>query len=655
MSIKKAKQVKKDEKQAEKTVKAVEKATEKAVEEVKQEVKKAKKVEAAAVKKEEKKIEKAAEAKVKTEEKTQKKEAAKKEEAPVVLAPEKQKKAAEKADEKQKKVAEKAAKKVQKKLEKTDKEEVKLEEKAVEKAEKENEKIEEKLAEKQLKEEETEKIVPEGNKEQAESQQKDIEVEVVRKRSLLFVASECNPFVGTGGLADVIGSLPLAISERGNYDVRVILPLYGTMDEGYRNHLTYIGNFNVPVGWRNQYCGLFSYKRKGVTYLFIDNEYYFRRPTLYGHYDDGERFAFFSRAVLEAMQYMNWYPDVMHCHDWQTALAVIYLKTIYANRWGFDHIRAIFTIHNIEYQGKYGKEILEDLFGLPYDVEPALDYDGCLNLMKGAIQLSDYVTTVSKTYAEEIKNEYFAHGLQYAINDNAGKIIGILNGISEEVYNPETDKALFKNYSVSDMSGKAVCKAELQKMLGLPERADVPVIAIISRLVAHKGLDLVKCILEELLAENVQVVILGKGEAYYEGYFGYIADNYRGKCKTIIAYNKDLSSKIYSGADIFLMPSKQEPCGLSQMIACRYGTVPVVRRTGGLNDSITAYNTDRKGGNGFAFSNYNAHEMLYVLKDAIYTYGNKEEWNKIVKCAMTTDFSWKKSAAEYEKLYDLFK
>ena len=345
MSIKKAKQVKKDEKQAEKTVKAVEKATEKAVEEVKEEVKKAKNSEATAVKKEEKKIEKAAETKVKTEEKTQKKEAAKKEEAPVVLAPEKQKKAAEKV-----------AKKVQKKLEKTDKEEVKLEEKAVEKAEKENEKIEEKLAEKQLKEEEAEKIVPEKNKEQAESQQKDIEVEVVRKRSLLFVASECNPFVGTGGLADVIGSLPLAISERGNYDVRVILPLYGTMDEGYRNHLTYIGNFNVPVGWRNQYCGLFSYKRKGVTYLFIDNEYYFRRPTLYGHYDDGERFAFFSRAVLEAMQYMNWYPDVMHCHDWQTALAVIYLKTIYANRWGFDHIRAIFTIHNIEYQGKYGTD-----------------------------------------------------------------------------------------------------------------------------------------------------------------------------------------------------------------------------------------------------------------------------------------------------------
>lgn len=640
MSIKKAR---KAEKQAEKTIKVLEKE-EKSSEEVKRNEETVK-AESATAKKEEKEVKSSkTESKSTIAPKTKPVE----QETKVVLQETKEVTVAKK----QAKGTKKVSGKVEKKVEKTDKEAAKLAEKADKKIKKEEECLEEKLVKKEIKEEAKE---IKDEKINAEIQQKDIEVEVVKKRSLLFVASECNPFVGTGGLADVIGSLPISIAERNNYDVRVILPLYGTMEEGYKNHLTYIGNFNVPVGWRNQYCGLFSYKRKGVTYLFIDNEYYFRRSTLYGHYDDGERFAFFSRAVLETMQYMNWYPDIMHCHDWQTALSVIYLKTIYANRWGFDHVRAIFTIHNIEYQGKYGKEILEDLFGLPWDVEPALDYDGCLNLMKGAIQLSDYVTTVSKTYADEIKNEYFAHGLQYAINDNARKITGILNGISEEVYNPETDKALFKNYSVSDMSGKAVCKAELQKMLGLPERADVPVIAIISRLVAHKGLDLVKCVLEELLAEDVQVVILGKGEAYYEGYFNYIADNYKGKCKSIIAYNKDLSSKIYSGADIFLMPSKQEPCGLSQMIACRYGTIPVVRRTGGLNDSITAYNVDRTTGNGFAFSNYNAHEMLYVLKDAIYTFGNKTEWNKIVNCAMTTDFSWRKSAAEYEKLYDLFK
>lgn len=498
-----------------------------------------------------------------------------------------------------------------------------------------------------------ETIVKEPIQEQIEIPQTIVEVE--RKRTVLFVASEANPFIATGGLADVIGSLPTALYERGNYDVRVILPLYGTMEEGFKTHLTYICNFNVPVGWRNQYCGLFYYKRKGVTYYFIDNEYYFKRGTLYGHYDDGERFAFFSRAVLESMQHLDYYPDVMHCHDWQTALSVIYLKTIYANRYGYDHIRAIFTIHNIEYQGKYGKELIEDLFGLPGNVEPLLDYDGCLNLMKGAIQCSDYVTTVSPTYANEIKNEYFAHGLQYIINDYSAKIRGILNGIDCELYNPENDKYLFSKFSVEDMEGKKVCKRELQKMLNLPQREDVPIIAIISRLVSHKGLDLVRCVLEELLNEDVQVIILGKGEAYYEGFFNYVAETHQEKCKTIIAYNKELSSKIYSGADIFLMPSKQEPCGLSQMIAARYGTIPVVRRTGGLNDSITPFNDGREQGNGFAFTNYNAHEMLYVIKDAIYTFGNKEVWNKLMKSAMTTDFTWANSAARYEELYDLFK
>lgn len=480
-------------------------------------------------------------------------------------------------------------------------------------------------------------------------------VTVERKKSVLFVATEATPFIATGGLADVIGSLPIALADRGNLDIRVILPLYGTMEEGYKTHLTYLGNFNVPVGWRNQYCGVFSYKRKGVIFYFIDNEYYFKRDSLYGYYDDGERFAFFSRAVLEAMAYLDYYPDVMHCHDWQSALAVVYLKTLYSRGYGFDHIKAVFTIHNIEYQGQYGKEILGDLFGLPESVEPLLDYNGCLNLMKGAVQAADYVTTVSRTYANEIKDPFFAHGLQYAINDHANKLTGILNGIDVDGYNPENDTHLFANYSVKDMSGKKVCKSELQKMLGLPVRDDVPIIAIISRLVSHKGIDLVKCVLEELLAEDVQIVVLGKGESYYEGYFNYVADFYKGKCKALITYNRDLSSKIYSGADIFLMPSKQEPCGLSQMIACRYGTIPVVRRTGGLNDSITPFNETRKTGNGFAFTNYNAHEMLYVLKDAIFTFGDKKTWAGIVERAMTTDFSWARSAVEYEKLYDMLK
>lgn len=481
----------------------------------------------------------------------------------------------------------------------------------------------------------------------------DLKFDVTPVKSVLFVASEANPYLGSGGLADVIGSLPKTLAANGKYDVRVVMPLYGDISDEYRSQMRFLMNFNVPLAWRNQYCGVFSLKADGVTFYFIDNEYYFKRSGLYGFYDDGERFAYFSKAALEMMVHLDYYPEILHCHDWQTALSVVYLKTLYANRYGYDHIKALFTIHNIEYQGKYGYDCLGDLFGLPESVKPALDYDGCLNLMKGAIQFSDRFSTVSRMYANEIKNPFFAHGLQYAICENEFKLTGILNGIDETVYNPETDEKLFRNYSADDTSGKAVCKKELQKMLGLPEKDDAPLISIISRLVPAKGLDLVKCVIEELLAENVQVVILGKGEGDYEDYFRMLADRYSGKCRAIIAYNKDLASKIYSASDIFLMPSKQEPCGLSQMIACRYGAVPVVRATGGLFDSISPYNNDmRNGGNGFVFGNYNAHEMLYVIKDAVYTFGNKDEWRGIMKRAMTTDFSWKKSSGEYEKLYD---
>lgn len=481
----------------------------------------------------------------------------------------------------------------------------------------------------------------------------DLKFDVTPVKSVLFVASEANPYLGSGGLADVIGSLPKTLAANGKYDVRVVMPLYGDISDKYRSQMRFLMNFNVPLAWRNQYCGVFSLKADGVTFYFIDNEYYFKRSGLYGFYDDGERFAYFSKAALEMMVHLDYYPEILHCHDWQTALSVVYLKTLYANRYGYDHIKALFTIHNIEYQGKYGYDCLGDLFGLPESVKPALDYDGCLNLMKGAIQFSDRFSTVSRMYANEIKNPFFAHGLQYAICENEFKLTGILNGIDETVYNPETDEKLFRNYSADDTSGKAVCKKELQKMLGLPEKDDAPLISIISRLVPAKGLDLVKCVIEELLAENVQVAILGKGESDYEDYFRMLADRYSGKCRAIIAYNKDLASKIYSASDIFLMPSKQEPCGLSQMIACRYGAVPVVRATGGLFDSISPYNNDmRNGGNGFVFGNYNAHEMLYVIKDAVYTFGNKDEWRGIMKRAMTTDFSWKKSSGEYEKLYD---
>ena len=475
-------------------------------------------------------------------------------------------------------------------------------------------------------------------------------IKIVKKKSVLFVASEANPFVGTGGLADVIGSLPKALAKNSEYDVRVVLPLYKDM-LFEREKLKFLGNFNVELSWRNQYCGVFERVYQGVTFYFLDNEYYFLRDGLYGFYDDAERFAFFSKASLSLMSFLDYYPDVLHAHDWQSSLSVIYLKTLYKYEPKFDKIKTMFTIHNIEYQGKYGKEILGDVFGLSDDVYKILEYDNCINLLKGAMVLTDILSTVSPTYASEIKYDYFSHGLSQVVNDVSYKTVGILNGIDQRVYSSVYDKALFENYSKKDKSGKAVCKSELQKMLNLPVKKDVPVIAVISRLVGHKGVDLLKCVVNELLCEEVQLVILGKGEKQYEEFFKKVQSDYPSKCRAVIAYNKDLSSKIYSGADIFLMPSKSEPCGLSQMIACRYGTIPVVRKTGGLADSITPYNVDRKKGNGFRFDNYNAHEMLYVIKDAIFTYGDKNVWSKIVDTAMSTDFSWKKSAKEYEKVY----
>ncbi|MBR2384173.1 MAG: glycogen synthase GlgA [Clostridia bacterium] len=480
-----------------------------------------------------------------------------------------------------------------------------------------------------------------------------VSVEIVPKKSILFVASEANPFAGTGGLADVIGSLPKALAKNANFDVRVAIPLYASVDYAWRERFTFVGNFNVPLAWRNQYCGVYSYKYEGVTFYFIDNEYYFKRKGLYGHGDDGERFAFFSKAVLEMMRYLDYYPDLMHSHDWQSALSIIYLKTLYQGQYGYDNVRAVFTIHNIEYQGKFGFDVLGDVFGLPEEARSIVEYAGCVNLMKGAIQVAEKFSTVSRTYASEIKDAFFAHGLQDIIAENEFKMTGILNGIDQDVYSASKDTKLFANYTATKPENKSICKAELQKMLNLPEREDVPVISIITRLVSQKGLDLIKAVFEDILSEDVQIVILGTGDSEYEDYFKFIASRYEAKCRTIIAYNKDLASKIYSGSDIFLMPSKHEPCGLSQMIACKYGTVPVVRATGGLADSIDAFNDgERKTGNGFKFYTYNAHEMLYVVKDAIFTFGDKKQWVKLIKNAMKTDFSWKRSALEYENLYN---
>lgn len=470
---------------------------------------------------------------------------------------------------------------------------------------------------------------------------------VYAKRKILFVASEARPYIATGGLADVIGSLPQALAADPDYDVRVVLPLYSDIKAEFRRKMSYLGNFYVPLGWRNQYCGVFMHQSGNVTFYFIDNEYYFKRPGCYGYYDDGERFAFFSRSVMEMLPFIGFYPDILHCHDWQAALATIYLKTIYCHRPEYQFIRSLFTIHNIEYQGKFSLDILEDLFGIPAEYRYLLEYDGCINLMKAAIECSEKFSTVSPTYANEIRTVEYAHGLESITRRNWFKETGILNGIDVDLYNPETDTALFANYSANDLSGKKICKTELQKMLGLPVK-DVPIIAMITRLVSHKGLELVKAVAEDILHEDVQFVVLGTGDAAYEHYFRDLGRNYEGKASVHIAFNGDLSKKIYAGADMFLMPSISEPCGLSQMIASRYATVPIVRETGGLYDSIKPYGA---GGNGFTFASRNPYDMLYVIHEALDTYKKKSEWENLMKKAATTDFSWQHSAAEYKKLY----
>ena len=467
-------------------------------------------------------------------------------------------------------------------------------------------------------------------------------------KKILFVASEAAPFVATGGLAEVVGSLSKALAERG-CDVRVVLPLYSDIEGKWREKFRFIGSVNVPVAWRNQYCGVFCYEKDGVTFYFTDNEYYFKRKGCYGHFDDGERFAFFCRSALEILPFVDFTPDVIHCHDWQGALAAIYLKTIYFRDSRFCNVRTVFTIHNIEYQGKYSLDNLQWLFGIDAYYQGLVEYNGCINLMKGAIECCDRLSTVSPSYAEEIKTPYFSHGLDSIIRRNESKLRGILNGIDPDYYDPATDDALYAKYDTKKPQNKAVCKEQLQRMFNLPVRPNTPVVAMISRLVAHKGLDLVTAVIDEALQDDVQFVILGTGDGYYEHFFTELALRHPQQVAAVIAFNSALSRQIYSGADMFLMPSRSEPCGLSQMIASRYGTVAIVRETGGLKDSITPYGN---GGNGFTFADYNAHDMLYVLRQAMEVYRDRTRWKALVSKAMRTDFTWKVSAEKYDKLYD---
>lgn len=471
-------------------------------------------------------------------------------------------------------------------------------------------------------------------------------------KKILFVASEAVPFVSSGGLGDVIGSLPKAIKEysENEYDVRVILPLYASMDAGLRSELEFVDKTQVRLSWRNQYCGIFCCVKNGVTYYFIDNEYYFKRNFLYGEFDDAERFAFFCKAVLEVMPVINFYPDILHANDWQTALSVIYLNRIYREKKEYSQIKSIFTIHNIQYQGEYGFDLLEDIFDLGKNDSSIVEYNGCINLLKGAIVCCDRLTTVSPTYAKEIMSSKFSHGLHYILVENSGKLCGILNGIDYETYNPETDNDISVKFGAESIEKKAEAKADMQRMLGMEEKKDTPVIAIVSRLVDHKGLDLVTLAAEDILKNDVQLVVLGKGDYYFENFFYKLMERHPDKVKTKLEFNKVMAKKIYAGADMLLMPSRSEPCGLAQMIASRYGTVPVVHETGGLYDSIKDVGCVG-GGNGFTFAAYSAWDMICVLKRAFEMYNNKEEWNELVKKIMQYDFSWNKSAGEYIKLY----
>ena len=471
---------------------------------------------------------------------------------------------------------------------------------------------------------------------------------------ILYVAAEAVPFAKTGGLADVAGSLPKALKADG-VDVRVIMPKFGKIPEAYRNAMEHVYDGELPVAWRKKYVGLDKYELDGVTYYFVDNEEYFNREGFYGYDDDAERFSFFSRAVLDLLQAMDFWPDVIHTNDWHAGLVNVFLKLDHMGDARYERIKTVYTIHNLKYQGVFPKDVMPDVLGLDwkYFNNGDLEFYDAVNFMKGGIIYADAITTVSKTYAKEIQYPYFGEHLDGLLRSREQDLSGIVNGIDYSVYNPRTDKYIFETYDEESLDRKLDNKIALQKSLGLPERRNVPLIAIVSRLVEPKGMDLAVRMMDEILQhEDIQLVVLGTGEKRYEDWFKGLAWRYPKKVSVNIYFSNELAQRIYAGADIFLMPSKYEPCGIGQLIALRYGTIPVVRQTGGLKDTVQQYNKYTQEGNGFVFENYNAHEMMYALKRALSFYGNYEIWHKIQLNAVQSDYSWKRSAKEYEALYE---
>lgn len=466
--------------------------------------------------------------------------------------------------------------------------------------------------------------------------------------NVLFATSEARPYIASGGLADVSGALPKALCAAGA-DCRVILPLYSDIPQNLREEMTFLESFTVRLSWRELYCGLFTAKKDGVVYYFVDNEYYFRRSGIYGHYDDGERFAFFSMVVLESIRHMNDFaPDVLHCNDWQTGLVPVFLEVFYHGDPKFSRIKTVFTIHNIQYQGDFDMFVAGDVAGLPEDKRSLVELGGRCNYMKGGIDRCDVVTTVSPTYAKEILDPWYAWGLDGFLRERSYKLTGILNGIDCESYDPESDPDIAAHFSADDLSGKAADKAALQKEVGLCVDPSAMFIGMVGRLVSHKGIDLVEYVGDRIMNMNAQMVILGSGEPQYEEFFRRLGARYPGRVSVITGFVPPLARRIYAGADVLLMPSKSEPCGLAQMIALRYGTVPIVRETGGLKDSI--HDLGAPGGNGFTFKTYNADDMFNAIERAYFRYRGGE-WQSAVRSAMRYDFSWHRSAAAYLGLY----
>lgn len=470
--------------------------------------------------------------------------------------------------------------------------------------------------------------------------------------NVLFVVSECVPFVKSGGLADVAGSLPNELIKQGT-DVRVILPKYGTIHLQYKKEMNPVKQFDVKVGWRKQYCGIEQLVLKNITYYFVDNEYYFNRENLYGYDDDGERFAYFNQAVLESLGHIDFLPDIIHCHDWHTAMIPYLLRIKYQHRQGYQHIKSVFTIHNLQFQGIFAKEAAGDLFELDYKHfnSKELEFYGAMNFMKGGLVAADSITTVSEAYKEEIQTEYYGEKLHGLLKQRANHLEGILNGIDDEFYNPASDPALKQSFHVSNRRGKKENKLDLQQKFGLEEDIEIPIIAMVTRLTKQKGLDLITCIFHELMQEDIQFILLGTGDEPFEQFFRAMEQKYPQKCKAYIGFDESIAHRIYAGADLFLMPSQFEPCGLGQMIAMRYGAVPIVRETGGLKDTVLSYDPETRKGNGFTFTNFNAHDMLYTIRRALDFFQNENDMDQVMTNAMKKDFSWAQSAFQYNRLY----